>query len=56
MRCYARPQIDVAEGIGAERANATFVVVGKKFGFIGGYVDADGAIAFASFAGEAEIE
>jgi len=40
-----RPQIDIAEGVGAERAHAAFVVVGKKFGFIGRYVDSDGAIA-----------
>ncbi len=36
--------------------NAAFVVVREKFGFVGGDVDADGTIALASFAGEAEIE
>src|SRR5580692_4921617 len=28
----------------------------EEFGFVGGYVDADGAIAFAAFAGQAEVE
>ena len=56
VRCEARPEIDVAEGVGIQRAHAAFVIVREKFGFVGGDVDADGAIAFAAFAGQAEIE
>src|ERR1035438_2783922 len=56
MGCHARPQVNVAEGVGAARAYAAFVIMRKEFGLVGGYVDADRAIAFASFTGEAEIE
>ena len=47
------PQVDVAERIGAERADAAFIVVREKFRFVSRYVDAYGAIAFAALAGEA---
>ena len=50
------PEIDVAEGVGAARTNSAFVVVGEKFGFVGGDVDANGTVALASLAGETEIE
>ncbi len=56
VRCNAGPEIDVAESVGAARAQAAFVVMRKKFGFVSGDVDADGAFALASLAGEAEIE
>ena len=56
MRCDPRPQVDVAEGVGAARTHAAFVVVRQELGFVRGHVDADRAIAFASFAGQAEIE
>ncbi len=56
VRCQARPQVDVAESVGLARAHAALVVVGKKFGFICGHVDADRTLGLASLAGEAEIE
>ena len=56
IRREARPQVDVAKSVGAARAHAVFVIMREKFGFVGGDVDADGAIALAAFAGEAEIE
>src|ERR1022692_3482259 len=56
MRRHPRPEVDVAESVGTARADTAFVVVRKKLGFVGGNVDADRAIAFASFAGEAEVE
>ena len=56
VRCEARPQVDVAESVGAARAHAALIIMRQKFGFVGGDVNADRAIALASFAGEAEVE
>ena len=56
MRRGAGPEVDVAEGVGAARSDAAFIVVRKKFGFVGGEVDAYRTLAFAALAGEAEIE
>ncbi len=56
VRCGAGPEVDVAEGVGAAGADAAFIIMREEFGFVGGDVDADGAIAFASFAGQAEVE
>src|SRR5580704_11852348 len=56
VRREARPEIDVAKSVGIQRAHAAFVIVRKKFRFVGGDVDAYGTIALAAFAGEAEIE
>src|ERR1700733_1325692 len=56
IRCEPRPEIDIAEGVGIQRAHAALIVVRKKFCFVCGDVDAYGAIALAAFAGEAEIE
>src|SRR5258708_28224730 len=56
MRGQAGEQVDVTEKVGAARAHAAFVEVRKEFGFVGRDIDTDGAIAFASFASEAEIE
>ena len=56
MRREARPEIDVAERVGAARACAAFVVMGEELGFVGGYVDADRTFGLASLAGEAEVE
>ena len=44
------------KAIGVARAEAAFVIVGEELGLVGGHVDVDGAIAFAAFAGEAEVE
>ncbi len=56
IRREPRPEIDIAEGVGIQRAHAAFVIVRKKFCFVGGDVNADRAVALAAFAGEAEIE
>jgi len=56
VRGDARPEIDVAEGVSADRPDTSFVVMREEFSFIGGEVDADRTIAFAAFAGEAEVE
>ena len=56
VRREARPEIDVAEGIGAARADAAFIIMREELGLVGGDVHVDGAIALASLAGEAEIE
>jgi hypothetical protein len=51
-----REAIHEAEGVVLGLAEAVAVVVGQKFGLIGGDVDVDGALALAGFAGEAEVE
>ena len=56
VRGDAGPDVDAAEGVVGERAQAAFVVVGEEFGLIGGHVDGDGALGLAGFAGEAEVE
>ena len=56
MRGETCPAVDVAEGVGAARAQAAVVVVGEEFGFVSCDVHADRAFAFAAFAGEAKIE
>ncbi len=52
----AGEDVDAAEGVVEERARGVFVVVGEEFGLVGGHVDGDGALGFAGFAGEAEVE
>ena len=52
----ARPAVDASEGVVEERARCVLVVVGEELGLVGGHVDADGALALAGFAGEAEVE
>ena len=54
--CETSEDVDAAEGVVREWAGFAFEVVGKEFGFVGGHVDGDGALALAGFAGEAEIE
>src|ERR1039458_6187786 len=44
------------EGLWMQRRAIRLVVMRQKFGFVGRYIDADRAIAFAAFAGEAEVE
>src|SRR5581483_105895 len=51
-----RPNIDVAESVGAKRARSMIVIVGEKFGLVGGNINPDGAIALAAFASQTEIE
>src|SRR5579884_805128 len=55
-RRQACPKIYVAEGVGAERPQASFVVMRQEFCFVRRDVDCYGAIAFAPFAGKAEIK
>jgi len=45
-----------AEGVGTAGADAAFVIVREELGFVGCDIYAHRAIAFASLAGEAEIE
>src|SRR5579862_135573 len=52
----ASPYVDVAEGVGAAGARAALIIMREEFGFVGGDVDADWAVALASLAGEAEVE
>ncbi len=52
----ARKNIDVAEGVVAQRARAALIVVREEFGFVGGDIDSDWAIALAAFARESQIE
>ncbi len=52
----ARPSIDAAEGVVGERTGLIFVVVREELGFVCGQIDADGALALAGLAGEAEVE
>ena len=56
QRREVREAIHEAEGVVLGLAEAVAVVVGEKFGLIGGDVDVDGALALAGFAGEAEVE
>src|ERR1035437_4568036 len=56
IRSQTRPEVDIAEGIGAARAHAAFVVMREEFSFVGRDVDAHRTVALASLAGEAEIE
>ena len=48
--------VDAGEGVVGEGAGLAFVVVGEELGLVGGHVDGDGALGFAGFAGEAEVE
>ncbi len=52
----AGEDVDAAEGVVEEGAAGAFVVVGEELGLVGGHVDGDGALGFAGFAGEAEVE
>ncbi len=52
----ARELIDAGEGVVEEGARGMLVMVGEELGFVGGHVDGDGALGFAGFAGEAEVE
>src|ERR1700686_5057511 len=56
VRGEARPQVDIAESVGAVRADAAFIIMREEFGFVGRDVDADRTIALASLAREAEVE
>src|SRR5438309_4695560 len=55
IRGEARPEIDVAEGVMVQRAQAALVIVREKLGFIGGEIDRHRAIRLARFAGVAEV-
>ena len=56
IRGETRPEIDVAEGVMVQRAQAALVIVREKLGFIGGEIDRHRAIRLAPFAGEAEVK
>src|SRR5579863_5556422 len=56
IRGEPRQKADVAEGIGVQWTETAFVIMREKLGLVGGNVDADGTIALAPLAGEAEIE
>ena len=48
--------MDPTHGVGADRSQASRVVVGEELGLVRGDVDIDRAVAFASLARHAEIE
>ena len=50
------PQIEIRERELFQRTRIRFVVMRQEFRLISRNIDADGAIAFAPFAGEAEVE
>src|SRR5712672_1771255 len=56
MRSGARPQIDIPKRQRIQRTSLALVVVREEFRFVGGDIDAGRAIAFATLAGEAEVE
>ena len=56
VRRRSYPQIEIRQRPCVQRAAVRFVIMRQEFGFVGGYVDADGAIAFATFAGKTKIE
>ena len=56
VRCGARPEIDIAEGIGTARAEPAFVIMRQEFGLVSGDIDTDRTLGFASLTGQAEVE
>src|ERR1700751_3255505 len=51
-----RPTIDVSKRVMIQWTRSTFVIVRKKFGFIGSDIDVRRALALAAFARKTEIQ
>src|SRR5207253_8353173 len=56
IRGETRPEIDVAEGVMVQRAQAALAIVRGKLGLIGGEIDRHRATRLGAVAGEAEVE
>ena len=55
-RGEARKDVNIPEDEFTRRSQTTLVVVREKFRLVSGHIYAHGAIAFASFAGEAQVQ
>src|SRR5579864_5294816 len=55
-RRQSRPPVNQPHGISGAWPQASFVIMGKKFRFVGGHVHIQGALALASLASQAEVK
>ncbi len=54
--CKPRPFVDPSKRIRVNWTNSSFPVVRQEFGFVGGHVHVDRAVAFAAFACQTKVE
>src|SRR5260370_35369210 len=55
-RCNSRPTIDFSKRNRSQRPPVALIVVRKKLRFVGSHVDVRGALGFARFTRETQIE
>src|SRR5437868_6462991 len=56
MGSQTRPRVDIAKGVRAERSSSAFVIVGEELCLVSCHIHADGAVTFAAFARQAQVE